>query len=185
MRIVMPVGDGAELSPEGRYRYALWRVWEPAAPRVAFVLLNPSTADATRDDPTIRRCVRFARRWGYGGVEVVNLFARRATAPAELRTAADPVGSANDEHIRTSAARVARVVLGWGGYGGCNGRDRAVVDLLGPFAPLYCLGTTANGSPRHPLYVSGATRLRPYRLPAPRGRPSRAVGRPKFKAVSR
>src|SRR4028119_2392792 len=90
---------GAIFDPTRTYRYALWRTWDAARPPVAFVLLNPSTADARRDDPTIRRCANFARTWGFGGLEVVNLFAFRATHPTDLKCAADPVGPQNDVHL--------------------------------------------------------------------------------------
>ena len=87
---------GADFDPTGVYRYSLWREWDARAPAVAFVMLNPSTADAGKDDPTIRRCASFARSWGYGSLEVVNLFAYRASEPKRLRQTPDPIGPAND-----------------------------------------------------------------------------------------
>ena len=140
----------------GAYRYRLWRRWGEGA-AVLFVLLNPSTADADHDDATLRRCVAFARRWGYGGLEVGNLFALCATDPRRLRTVDDPVGRANDRHLRRAALRADLVVAGWGVAGGHLGRDAVVGRLLARAAPgrLSCLGPTAAGHPRHPLYAAG------------------------------
>jgi hypothetical protein len=127
--------------------------------------LNPSTADAERDDPTIRKCVGFARTWGFGGVEVVNLFAYRATLPCEMRLAADPIGPTNDSHILDVAARCRPVVAAWGTHGDFLGRSRAVLDLLATLGThVECLGTTRSGHPRHPLYVRYDTPLVPYGL---------------------
>ena len=137
----------------GPYRYRLWRVWEPDAPRIVFVLLNPSTADATRDDPTLRRCLGFARRWGFGSLEVVNLFALRSPSPAALRAAADPVGPENDRWLTEAVERADAVAAGWGNHGPLLGRAEAVRARL-PDGTL-CLGVTASGQPRHPLYVAG------------------------------
>ncbi len=143
---------GAWQDPGESYRYALWRRWDLARPRVCFVLLNPSTAGAAQDDPTIRRCLGFARRWGFGSLEVVNLFAWRSTDPAALRLVPDPIGPRNDRAIRRSAARARTVVVGWGEAGGLLGRDRDVTRLLSG-RPLLCLGVTRRGRPRHPLYL--------------------------------
>ncbi len=140
----------------GAYRYRLWRRWGEGA-AVLFVLLNPSTADADHDDATLRRCVAFARRWGYAGLEVGNLFALCATDARRLRTVADPVGRANDRYLRRAALGVDLVVVGWGVAGGHLGRDAVVGRLLARAAPgrLFCLGRTAAGHPRHPLYAAG------------------------------
>jgi hypothetical protein len=101
---IPPEPSGATFDPTGAYRYALWRVWDGNRPPLVFVMLNPSIADAERDDPTIRRCLGFACAWGYGALTVVNLFALRATCPHTLRRAADPVGPDNDEHLRAALA---------------------------------------------------------------------------------
>ena len=145
---------GATFSRDRRYRYRLWRRWDPVRPVVAFVMLNPSTADARHDDPTIRRCVGFARRWGYGGIEVVNLYSYRATDPRALRTVPDPVGPGNRRHIRRALRRAALVVLAWG----ANARG----DGLGTVAQAHCLGLTRAGQPRHPLYLRRDVQPRPY-----------------------
>jgi hypothetical protein len=150
----------AAFSPCRRYRYSLSRVWNPKLPSVMFVGLNPSTADEREDDPTVRRCVGFARKWNFGGLILVNLFAYRSTDPASLLQADDPVGPENDEHILASARAAERVVLAWGAKGSLFDRDQHVLSLL-PGA--HCLGFTKEGYPKHPLYLAGNTRARPFR----------------------
>lgn len=132
-------------------RYLLTRELGPG-PTICVVMLNPSTADATHNDPTIRRTLGFAAREGAGRLLVVNLFSRRATRPADLRAMARPgAGRRNDEAILGAADRAERVIVAWGVHGTLRGRDRAVARLLD--RPLWCLGTTKDGHPRHPLYV--------------------------------
>jgi hypothetical protein len=157
-------GAGAVLDATGAYRYRLWRRWG-AGPAVVFVLLNPSSADANRDDPTLRRCAAFARRWGYPAVEVVNLFGYRGADPRCLRAVADPVGPANDGHLRRAARAAGLVVAGWGTHGRLHGRDGVVGAWLAAAVPerLACLGTTASGLPRHPLRVPGSALPVPWR----------------------
>lgn len=149
----VPVQAGTALfSSDRRYRYVLTRWWGGGDPLV-IIGLNPSTADETVDDPTIRRCIGFARSWGFAGLLMLNLFAFRATDPSELRAVADPVGPENDQHlIAQSSGRV--VLCAWGASMPFLSRVRArkVVPMLGR-AHLTCLGRTADGSPRHPLYV--------------------------------
>jgi hypothetical protein len=143
---------GAAFSPDGRYRYRLWRRWDRSRPAIAFCMLYPSTADARRDDPTIRRCIGFARLWGYGGIEVVNIFALRATDPRALRWARDPVGPRNDAFMLRAAAR-SPVVIAWGVHGALLDRGARALRLLGPRTRLLALGRTRSGAPRHPLYL--------------------------------
>jgi hypothetical protein len=147
--------SGACFDHTGAYRYRLWREWDASRAAVAFVMLNPSTADAGTDDPTIRRCLGFARAWGFGRLEVVNLFALRATDPRLLRSHPDPVGPDNDRHIREVAAATAQVVAAWGALGTTRDRALAIGELLPP--SLLTLGLTKRGQPRHPLYTSGTT----------------------------
>jgi hypothetical protein len=160
-----PVYDGltrsAGLSPCGRYRYWLRRAWLHGGDgrTACFVMLNPSTADAGADDPTVRRCLAFVRAWGCSALEVRNLFALRATDPGALLSAADPVGPEGDAQLAL-ARDAAPVVAAWGA-GVPFGRDRAALVLLAG-TPLYCLGTTKGGQPRHPLYVRGDARLVPW-----------------------
>lgn len=149
----------AELSPCRRYRYALWRTWDETLPRVMFIGLNPSTADETADDPTLRRTMDFARRWGFGGVGNGNLFAWRATDPRAMMAAADPVGPDNDRWLRRLAADAGLVVAAWGNHGVFQGRSAAVRDLL---PVLHCLKLNASGEPAHPLYQRADTSPRPW-----------------------
>lgn len=132
-------------------RYLLVRMWESVAP-MTWIMLNPSTADAFADDPTIKRCMAFARREGCGGINVVNLFAHRSPDPAALRQAADPVGPANDSAIEVYAWDASLVVAAWGNGGVLNGRAREVGQRLAAAGvQLRCLGVTKDGHPKHPL----------------------------------
>jgi hypothetical protein len=127
-----------------RYRYALWRRWDPDRPTVLFVGLNPSIADARHDDPTLRRCLRFAQEWGFGALAVGNLFAFRATDPKRLTRVRDPIGPRNDAWLRRLRGEAAVVVAAWGNGGRLHGREGEARTLLGE---LQCLGTTARGCP--------------------------------------
>lgn len=150
---------GATFSVCAKYRFALSRVWGDPTDRVAFVLLNPSTATAFVDDPTIRRCVGYAKLWGAAGaLDVVNLFALRSTDPKALYGHPSPVqpldGSENDEAILNVAKHARIVVAGWGKHGALHHRDGFVAALLGVAkVELFCLATNADGSPSHPLYL--------------------------------
>lgn len=150
----------AVFSPCRMYRYSLSRIWDPTQSKVVFVGLNPSTADEQADDPTVRRCVGFARRWNFGGLVLVNLFAYRSTDPAGLLKAADPIGPENDKHILTRSSEAAFVVVAWGTRGSLLNRDKQVLSML---PKAYCLGVTIEGHPKHPLYLSGKTPRRPFR----------------------
>jgi hypothetical protein len=155
----------ATFSPDRVYRYTLTRRWADG-PLTMFVMLNPSTADALVDDPTIRRCVGFARAWGSAGLLVVNAFALRATNPAALLDHPDPVGPDNDLLIGTALAThlIDRVVAAWGTYRILPTPERVTQlrALLQPVnLPLLCLGVTRQGHPRHPLYLPATTPLTP------------------------
>ncbi|MEX2446608.1 MAG: DUF1643 domain-containing protein [Dehalococcoidia bacterium] len=151
----------ASFSRDGRYRYSLRRSWD-AGPHVVWVMLNPSRATAEEDDPTLRRCAGFSRRWGFGSLEVVNLFAAVATEPADLRRFEDPVGPANDRALRAALVGADLVVAAWGaGHGGLLGRAARVRRRLDG---AWCLGVTASGDPRHPLRLPAGLPLVP--LPA-------------------
>lgn len=147
----------AVIDPTGLYRYSLLREWDTNAPRVAFVMLNPSSADAITDDPTLRRCIRFAQSWGYGSLEVVNLFAYRTTKPAELNLVKDPIGSENDRYLKEAFTLADLIIVAWGTRGILRNRSREVLDFLTGFE-VYCLGTTKKGCPRHPLYLKSNTK---------------------------
>lgn len=162
--------SGANFSPCGVYRYLLWRVWGHFKPRLLWVMLNPSTADEMLDDQTIKTIVAIARLRGYGGVEVVNLFAYRATNPADLKAAGWLVGPENDAWIftavrRTMAVHGGRVVFAWGAHAP-EWRVRQLLkgwDYGTPFR-LDSKKTT-NGNPRHPLYHKHDTQLIDCRFP--------------------
>lgn len=140
-----------------RYRYVLTRTWDPALPVLVFCMLNPSKADAAQDDPTIRRCMGFAKREGCGGIAVVNLFAWRSPDPDKLPILdTEASGPDNDRHVaETSTDR--RVVVAWGAHRSAH--PFVVLPFLERLrdsaASVHCLGTTKSGAPRHPLYVRG------------------------------
>lgn len=144
------------------YRYALTRQWAPG-PRLLWVMLNPSTASELVNDPTVERCERRARALGFGGFRVVNLFALRATDPRALRLSPDPVGPGNDLALAEGAAWADAILCGWGGHGGAGGRAAQVVPILLRAAkPLWHLGLTAGGHPKHPLYIGYAVQPQPW-----------------------
>ena len=141
----------------GPYRYLLWRAWNPRLPRVLWILLNPSTADERVDDPTLRRLHSFSQHFGFGGLEVVNLFALRSTDPRALARMVDPIGPENDDYIREAGVRATKIIAAWGSYGTLYGRDHYILAQIA--SPIFCLGITRNGNPRHPLYLRGDTAL--------------------------
>lgn len=157
----------ADLDTGGTYRYRLARIWAPAKQRAGFVLINPSTADAEIDDPTTKRLVGFCRLWGLGGFEVVNLFAYRTKDPAALKAAhaagVDVHGPWNTEYLDETAERVDVLFVGWGVHGAFLDEGRRIARRLGGMRTLFCLGRTAEGHPRHPLYLPADTR--PERFP--------------------
>lgn len=162
------MSGGAILSQCGTYRYTLERTWAPLMPplTMVYLLLNPSTADAMEDDPTIRRCIGFAQREGCTGLRVLNLFALRSKAPALLLTHSDPVGPENDTYIQKYMLNMHEGciwVAGWGVMGHRRIKERAttVIKMLGDRG-IWCLGTNADGSPKHPLYLSCDTEFTPY-----------------------
>lgn len=148
----------AILSPCRSYRYALWRRWGDG-PSVLFVMLNPSTADATEDDATIRKCVGYAKRWGYGSLSVANLFAFRATDPRVMMAAIDPVGPDNDETISGLAKEASMIVAAWGKDGSYGGRDKVVLAML---PNTHCLHRNKDGTPGHPLYLRNEATPYPF-----------------------
>ena len=165
--LVVDTGEGAwgaataTFSADRRYRYLLTRSWDEALPTVNFVMLNPSTADAFELDPTNRRCVGFARRWGYGSMVTTNVFAWRSTDPKGVRTPNDPVGPANDAFLVESARSADLVVAAWGVHaetGPLRGRGAQVRALLdGAGVALHVLRLTKGGHPAHPLYLPAAS----------------------------
>lgn len=146
---------GAQFSPCRTYRYKLWRVWDEEGPTLNVIGLNPSTADEGIDDPTIRRCMGFARDWSYGSLVMTNLFAFRSTDPKVLLSVGDPVGPDNDRVLEVSACS-GRLLAAWGAHPLAKARGLDVMRRLSHL-DIICLGRTRDGSPRHPLYVPKAT----------------------------
>jgi hypothetical protein len=151
----------AVFDSSGRYRYTLLREWQSDGPRVAFVMLNPSLADEARDDATIRRCMGFARLWGFASLEAVNLFAYRTMKPANLRRVNGPIGTENDGYIASAVRRADQIVIAWGNHGAIQDRASEVLNLLADES-LFCFGMTKARSPRHPLYLPNDTPLVPF-----------------------
>jgi hypothetical protein len=152
----------ATISEDGKYRYSLGRQWSSNGVTAVFVMLNPSTADHEVDDPTIRRCIGFAKREGCGSLYVVNLFAFRATNPKELPlSAAEATGPDNSNAIWTALKRASIAVAAWG-TGAANRQHLDVRRLADGITPLECLGTTKDGHPRHPLYVKADASFVPF-----------------------
>jgi hypothetical protein len=148
----------ATFSPCRLYRYELIRHWGEGARVCAFIMLNPSTATALEDDPTIRKCVKFAKSWGFDGLIVGNLYAFRATDPAELKRAGYLVGHNNDMQLADIAKRADRLICAWG----ANAEEdwaNTMVEMLAENASCHieALALNKNGSPRHPLYVADDT----------------------------
>jgi hypothetical protein len=152
----------ADFSPCRRYRYALRRTWGDGKP-VVFVGLNPSTADETQDDPTIRRCIRFARDWGYPGLVMANLYAWRSTDPGQLRKVEDPIGPDADVWLARLAAEAGIVVCAWGTNADNYRAERAAAILQGdPPRALHVLGLSKHGAPLHPLYQPARLTPQPW-----------------------
>ena len=150
----------AIFSPCRTWRYTLERRWGDDPLTLVIVGLNPSTADETQDDPTIRRCIGFARSWGYGRLLMLNLFAYRATDPREMLAAADPIGPDNPEVIGREAGRaLGSVLCAWGVHGAHLGWGPGVLERLGSKAMV--LGLTKDGHPKHPLYLRADTQPSP------------------------
>lgn len=152
------ISQKAMMSPDEKYRYVLIRTWNTLATDpfglryVIFVGLNPSTADATVDDPTIRRCVNYAKAWGFTGMGMLNLFALRATQPSDMMKEIEPVGEFNDKWIKYFTEDAGLVVACWGAHGSFLGRDKVVRAMI---PHLNYLRLTKQGHPAHPLYLPG------------------------------
>lgn len=163
--LLAQIDRDAMISLDGVYRYRLSRTWDGRKIPLVWIMLNPSTADALLDDPTIRRCMSFSKRDGAGGIEVVNLFAFRAADPKALSVAADPIGPDNDRWIKEILSPHSRAICAWGGHGNYRGRAIDVTRRLHESGlRLQCLGITANGQPMHPLYIKGDQPFQDYAL---------------------
>lgn len=149
-------------SPCRRYRYTLWREWDLTNSGYAmFIGLNPSTADETRDDPTIRRCIDFSKQWGFGALCMTNLFAFRATKPKDMMAHPMPVGPENDNYLVQCARDAGVIVAAWGNNGRLMGRDEEVLKIVDV---VDCFGLTKEGCPSHPLYLSKDCKLVPLEM---------------------
>ncbi len=153
------IEKGAEISPCGIYRYSLWRIWDNSLPKVMFIGLNPSTADAIDDDRTIIKCINFAKNWGFGGIYMTNLFAYRSTDKSKLYVVNEPVGIDNDKYILKYAEKADKIIAAWGNDGCFLNRSEIVYKL---FPSLFCLQINKTGEPKHPLYVTDNTVLKLY-----------------------
>lgn len=143
--------EGCRFSPCRKYRYTLWRNWIGGAGYAMFIGLNPSTADETNDDPTVRRCINFSKEWGFSALCMTNIFGFRATDPNVMKAEADPVGEENDKFLLDIARNASVIVAAWGVHGAHHGRADRVKQLLGD--RLMCLKLTKDGHPAHPLYL--------------------------------
>ena len=150
MQMNLLLENGAEFSSDRIHRYTLWRIWNREKKYAAFVGLNPSTADEYKNDPTVTRCINYAKDWGFGGMYMLNIFGFRSTDPKNLYTTDDPVGPENDFHIKRISAEAGITIAAWGNHGELNNRGKRVRKLL---ADPYCLKLTKNGNPGHPLYL--------------------------------
>lgn len=157
----------AAFSRDMLYRYALSICWAAGLPVLIVIMLNPSTADHMKNDPTVHRICERARRMGFGGVLVLNAFAWRETKRLEMLKAADPVGPLNDFFIRAGLALAMlpgnRIMVGWGNEGGHRGRSAEIAELLEEAGvQAHCWSICANGQPGHPLYVAYEAPIRPW-----------------------
>ena len=154
----------ATFDESGKYRYTLERTWDGQRERVLFIMLNPSDADEEKDDATIRKCIGFAKCWGYGGLMAGNLFAWVSTDPKGLIEQLDPVGPENDAHLQRLAEEYGTVVVAWGNrakrFRLFQERQKSVKELLR--GKMQCLGENDDGTPKHPGRLAYTLRLRPY-----------------------
>ncbi|KKK60749.1 hypothetical protein LCGC14_3021250 [marine sediment metagenome] len=163
----MNIGEGisgALFSDENRrFRYALWRIWQPDGDKLLFIGLNPSTANDVKDDPTIRRLIRFAKSWGFGGLFAGNLFSLVTADPAVLwfSSSKEEVNGPNDIALKQMSGLSRKVMVGWGNQGIYAGtRPEEVLALIGQ--PVFCIKRTKEGQPFHPLYMPLSSQLVPY-----------------------
>ena len=160
-QLTMP--QGAIFSQDFKFRYMLSRVWSLNKPKLLFIGLNPSKADSRIDDPTVTRCMARAAREGFGSLLVGNLFAFISTDPADLVRSGSTVGEENDDYLRQMISMSDRVLCGWGAFPEAGSRAPSVLKMV---KEPYCLGMTADGAPKHPLYISYKTKMQPMRCEA-------------------
>jgi len=151
----------AVFSPCRKYRYSLSRTWDINQKIILFIGLNPSTADETHDDPTIRRCLLYSSRWGFGGMIMVNLFAFRATLPKDLKNSKHPVGRDNNQFIIHAHKDASMTIAAWGNDGDLYNRDQEVLEIISN--PM-CLKVNKTGQPAHPLYQKKDIKPKPFSI---------------------
>ncbi len=151
------IDSWAHFSADRKYRYLLGRRISDSPHRLLFVMLNPATADETHNDPTIRRCIGFARQWNFGLLDIANLFAFRTAYPSELRRADEPIGPENDEWICEALSTADKVILAWGNHGSYKNRSNQVKLMALKAAQPFHLGLNKTGEPKHPLYLPATT----------------------------
>lgn len=149
----MTTSSWAEFSSDRVHRYALWRTWDKSKGIAMFIGLNPSTADEAKNDPTVSRCINYAKHWGFGGMIMSNIFAYRATDPKMMKVAEDPVGPENDQWLLKLAKEASLIMATWGNHGEFLERGKAVISLF-EGTELHCLTLNKTGHPKHPLYCS-------------------------------
>lgn len=162
-RVVVKSDSGAAFSSCRRWRYLLWRRWDGRRPAANFLMLNPSTADEFKLDPSCTRARVYAEKWGFGALIVTNLFGWRATDPDEMKAVRDPVGRGNDAAILRAAREAKVVVCAWGNHGAHLGRSRGVLEFLkNEDVELSYLKLNSSGEPAHPLYLPGSLTPQPW-----------------------
>ena len=150
----------AILSEDRNYRYVLSRIWDSDKAMVTIIGLNPSTADEYTDDPTITRCINFAKSWGYGGIYMLNLFAYRATKPVDMFNENEPIGLENNRYIIEYASKTDKVICAWGNHGSYMKRSQ---DILNQIDNAYYLKLNKSGEPAHPLYLNSELNPIPFK----------------------
>jgi len=151
----------ARFSPCRTWRYTLHRIWDDGLGLLMVIGLNPSTADEVKNDPTVTRCINYARAWGFGGLIMMNAFAYRTTFPRVLKNGPDPVGPDNDFWLRRMADQSQLILAAWGNHGLWLDRQARVLSLID--REVHCLGVTKTGAPRHPLYLKADARPQLFR----------------------
>lgn len=158
----------AVFSPCRKWRYHLQHIWDESQPNLIWMMLNPSTADELKNDPTVERCEQRARMWGFGGVEVFNIFGYRATDPADMKAYIDPVGPDNDDWMIDFAKKSqnTKAIIGWGEHGKHRGRGEAVLNIIKQHdGRVNALKINASGHPKHPLYIGYKQKAAPFKWP--------------------
>lgn len=142
--------SSALFSSDRIYRYELWRIWDELLPYCMFIGLNPSTADETKDDNTVRRCILYSQKWGYGALCMTNIFAFRETDPKIMMNYKEPIGPENNNTLKKLSEKAGIIIAAWGKYGNYLNRQKEIINLI---PDLYCLKKNKDGSPSHPLYL--------------------------------